>query len=174
MTPPPAAPVADPVADPGAAVGLPAGAAVPTAHERRAWRLLLRAHAEITRTLETELLAACGLPLATFDVLVQLSEAPEGRLRMSELAERVLLSRSGLTRLVDRLEREGYVARASCPLDARGTHAVLTPAGRAALAAAAPTHLRGVARRVFDRLDDRDVADLDRVLAKLVDRPAAG
>ncbi|WP_242424620.1 MarR family winged helix-turn-helix transcriptional regulator, partial [Frankia sp. EI5c] len=95
----------------------------------RAWRRLLRAHAHVTRLLEAELDAAHQLPLAYYDVLVQLSEAPNHQLRMSELAHRVLLSRSGLTRLVDRMERDGLVERRACPSDARGTLATLTEAG---------------------------------------------
>src|SRR5687767_3327298 len=94
--------------------------------ELTAWRTFLRAHAQVTRRLEADLVAEHDLSLPTYDVLVQLSEAPDRRLRMTELAERVLLSRSGLTRLVDRLEREGLVHRQACPSDARGTHAVLT------------------------------------------------
>ena len=91
-----------------------------------AWRRFLRAHALVTRRLEDDLVAEHRLPLASYDVLVQLVEAPERRLRMSELAERVLLSRSGLTRLVDRLEREGLVRREACEDDARGLFTVLT------------------------------------------------
>ena len=79
-----------------------------------AWRRFLRAHALVTRRLENDLMAEHQLPLACYDVLVQLVEAPDRRLRMTELAERVLLSRSGLTRLVDRLEREGLVRREAC------------------------------------------------------------
>ena len=91
-----------------------------TEQQMLAWRRFLLAHALVTRRLENDLVAERRLPLASYDVLVQLVEAPERRLRMSELAERVLLSRSGLTRLVDRLEREGLVA---------GRSARTTPAG---------------------------------------------
>ncbi|MDP9496424.1 MAG: MarR family transcriptional regulator, partial [Actinomycetota bacterium] len=92
-----------------------------------AWRTFLRAHAVLVRRLEAELVAEHDLPLASYDVLVQLSEAPQQRLRMTELADRVLLSRSGLTRLVDRLVRDGLVERQACSEDARGMLAVLTP-----------------------------------------------
>src|SRR5687767_11095724 len=100
------------------------------------------------RQLEAELLAEHQLPLAWYDVLVQLAHAPGRRLRMAELAERVLLSRSGLTRLVDRLVREGLVVRDSCSSDGRGVNAVLTEHGLTRLRAAAPTHLRGIGEQV--------------------------
>lgn len=151
--------------------------AVPTARELAPWRLFLRAHAQLTRALEHELLAEQDLPLASYDVLLQLGEAPGRRLRMTELADRVLLSRSGLTRLVDRLEKDGLVERAACPNDARGTHAVLTEAGLARLRTAAATHLRGVAEHVTSRLTAEELAQLEALMAKLVDRgpaPAGG
>ena len=100
---------------------------------------------------------------------MQLSEAPERRLRMTELADRVLLSRSGLTRLADRLERDGLLTRQACPSDARGTLAVLTDAGLARLRAAWPTHLRGVAEHVTGRLTAEEVGQLSVLLGKLVD-----
>src|SRR3954447_13301285 len=114
-----------------------------TVRELGAWRAFLRAHSHINRKLEADLLAEHDLPLASYDVLLQLAEAEGRRLRMTQLADRVLLSRSGLTRLVDRLERDRLVERAACPNDARGTHAVLTEAGLTRLRDAAPTHLRG-------------------------------
>jgi DNA-binding MarR family transcriptional regulator len=133
----------------------------------RAWRELLRAHAHITRVLEAELEEAHRLPLASYDVLVQLAEVPDGALRMSELAEAVLLSRSGLTRLVDRLEREGLVVRRSCPSDARGTLAVLTPAGLDRLRAASGTHLKGVARHVLVHFSPEEQDQLAELLGRL-------
>ena len=138
-----------------------------TAPELAAWRSFLRAHAQVTRKLEAELVAEHDLPLASYDVLLQLAEAPDRRLRMTELADRVLLSRSGLTRLADRLEREGLVERAACPNDARGTHAVLTDAGLARLRDAAPTHLRGVSEHVTRRLTPGEVDELKRLMLKL-------
>ena len=117
-----------------------------SAGELRAWKGFLRAHARILRELEEELVSAHGLPLTSYDVLTQLDHAG-GRLRMRDLAEAALLSRSGLTRLVDRLEGQGLVAREPCGDDARGWLAVLTDEGAAALAAARPTHLAGVRRR---------------------------
>lgn len=135
------------------------------------WRTFLRAHAQATRALEADLLAEHELPLPSYDVLLQLAESPQRALRMTELAARVLLSRSGLTRLVDRLEREGLVRRQACPSDARGTLAVLTDDGLAKLRTAAPTHLRGVAEHVTDRLSDDEVAQLSQLLGKLVTDP---
>ena len=139
-----------------------------TSEELATWRAFLRAHATVTRRLEAELVAEHELPLASYDVLVQLSEAPEHALRMTELADRVLLSRSGLTRLADRLEREGLISRAACPSDARGTLAVLTDAGLDRLREAWPTHRRGVAEHVTGRLSADEVVQLGALLGKLV------
>lgn len=136
-----------------------------------AWRMFLRAHATVVRRLEAELVAEHDLPLASYDVLVQLSEAPDRRLRMTELADRVLLSRSGLTRLADRLERESLIERRACADDARGTLAVLTPAGLDRLRSAWPTHLRGVAEHVTGRMSAAELARLTELLGKLLDEP---
>jgi DNA-binding MarR family transcriptional regulator len=139
----------------------------------RAWRSLLRAHSHATRVLEAELENAHGLLLAAYDVLVQLSESPAGALRMSELAQAVLLSRSGLTRLVDRLERDGLVERRSCPSDARGTLATLTEAGRNRLREASGTHLRGVARHVLSHFDAAELDTLGNLLSRVDGSPRA-
>jgi DNA-binding MarR family transcriptional regulator len=139
-----------------------------TAAELATWRTFLRAHATVTRRLEAELVAEHELPLASYDVLVQLSEAPDRSLRMTELADRVLLSRSGLTRLADRLERDGLITRQACKSDARGTLAVLTDAGLAKLETAWHTHRRGVAEHVTGRLTGHEVAQLGALLGKLV------
>jgi DNA-binding MarR family transcriptional regulator len=122
--------------------------------------------AGVLRNLEQEL-AEAGMPLAWYDVLLQLAEAPQHRLRMAELADRVLLSRSGVTRLVDRLEVEGYVRRERSADDARGTFTVLTNIGRAALRAASPVHLAGVQRHWLSRYSDDDL----QVLGELLERP---
>ena len=141
----------------------------PAADELHAWRSFLRAHATVVRRLEADLLEAHGLPLAVYDVLVQLVEAPERRLRMTELASRVLLSRSGLTRMVDRMVRDGCVRREADPLDARGVLAVLTDAGFERLKAASPTHLDGIARYVVDRLPADELAAWGGACARLAD-----
>jgi DNA-binding MarR family transcriptional regulator len=138
-----------------------------------AWRQFLRAHALVTRRLESDLMSEQQLPLASYDVLVQLVEAPRRRLRMSELAERVLLSRSGLTRLIDRLEREGLVGREPCEDDARGLYSVLTDAGYERLRGATGTHLRGVAEHAMGRLDDDEARQLFALLSRILDEPEA-
>ena len=135
----------------------------PTRDQLASWRAFLRAHASVTRVLEAELLAEHDLPLASYDVLVQLAEAPDRRLRMTELADAVLLSRSGVTRLVDRLEKGGLVARCPVESDGRGVAARLTDAGLDRLRTAARTHLRGVARHFVNRLDDADLRVLERI-----------
>jgi DNA-binding MarR family transcriptional regulator len=139
----------------------------PTREQLVTWRTMLIAHAQITRRLEAELAAEHDLPLASYDVLLQLAEAEGRALRMIELADRVLLSRSGLSRLVDRLVREGLVERAPCLEDARGTLAVLTSAGLNRLREASATHLRGVHDHVTSRLEEYELAELARLMTKL-------
>ncbi len=119
--------------------------------ELRAWRGLLRTFARLTKALDAELEAAHGLPLSSYEVLMYLADSEGERMRMHDLASSILLSRSGLTRLVDRLERDGLLARRSCPSDARGAFACLTPKGRATLDAARATHLAGVRAMFLDR-----------------------
>jgi DNA-binding MarR family transcriptional regulator len=138
--------------------------------ELAAWRGFLRVHAALTKQLDAELAAVHGLPLRSYEVLLHLADAPEGRMRMSELAETVLLSRSGLTRLVDRLEREGLVCRESCPSDARGSNAIVTGAGRERLRTARATHLEGVRERFLDRFSAAE----QRALAGYWERLAPG
>ena len=133
-----------------------------------AWRAFLRAHARVIRELERELQEEQQLALTDYDVLVQLSAADGRRLRMSVLADRLLLSRSGVTRLVDRLVADGLVERVTCESDRRGQWASLTDAGYARLRAASPTHLRGVATHFLDRLSADDLARLERMLSSLV------
>lgn len=149
-------------------IAAPTSSPAPSASDWRigVWRAFLRAHATVLRQLEEEL-AAAGMPLNWYDVLLQLAEAPHHQLRMAELADRVLLSRSGLTRLVDRLQAEGYVRRQRSTDDARGTFTVLTAEGRAALRAAAPVHLAGIARHWLARYSDDEL----RLLGELLQRP---
>ncbi|MEV4359013.1 MarR family transcriptional regulator [Nonomuraea sp. NPDC052116] len=138
-----------------------------TAEELAVWRMMQRAQVRITRHLEAELLVAHDLPLASYEVLVQLAEAPERRLRMNDLAGRVLLSRSGLTRLIDRLQRDGLVSREACADDARGLFAVLTDAGAERLAEATPTYLRGVRTQFLDLLGAEEITRVRAMVAKL-------
>jgi DNA-binding MarR family transcriptional regulator len=133
----------------------------------RAWRGFLQAHAMLLRRLEAELSAGTGMSLAHYDVLVQLSFAEGRRLRMHELANRVLLSRSGITRVVDRLEEDGLVARMACPSDARGAFAVLTDAGLDRLREATPVHLDGVRRRFVEPFAEEELAELSVLLERL-------
>jgi DNA-binding MarR family transcriptional regulator len=135
--------------------------------ELLAWGGFLTTHARLVRQLDEELREAHGMPLGTFDVLIQLSRAPGQRLRMRDLADAIVLSRSGLTRLVDRLVRDGLVERERCGEDARGAWAVLTPAGRKALKQATPTHIEGVRRLFLSCLDDDDQVRLAAVWDRL-------
>jgi DNA-binding MarR family transcriptional regulator len=131
------------------------------------WRSFLRAHATVMRELEREMASATGLPLAWYDVLLQLAEAPGRRLRMAELADRVLLSRSGLTRLIDRLQAEGLVRREPSPQDARGTYTVLTTAGFDRLRKAAPVHLAGIRDHWLAHFSDDELRVLGGWLGRL-------
>ncbi len=134
-----------------------------------AWRAFLEAHARTTELLARELKDTEGIALTWYDVLVQLHEADDHRLRMQELADRVLLSKSGLTRLIDRMERHHLVYRSACPSDRRGTFAELTPEGLAMLRKAAPTHLRGVREHFAELLDDEEAATLAELLGRISD-----
>src|SRR5436190_21942292 len=128
--------------------------------ELAAWRGFLRAHALLVRELDCELEEAHGLPLVSYDLLVRLAKAPDKRMRMRELADALMLSRSGLTRLVDRLVRDGLIKRSTCSADARGAYAVLTPRGMHVLKTARPAHLDGVRRRFPAHVDDDELANL--------------
>ncbi len=143
-----------------------------SARELAAWRGLLRVHASLIKELDAELERDHGLPLTSYEVLLRLDSAPGRRLRMSDLAESVLLSRSGLTRLVDRLERDGLIERASCPSDARGSFAVLTDRGRRSLRAASGTHLRGIRERFIGHFSDAELEQLAEFWERLL--PGAG
>jgi DNA-binding MarR family transcriptional regulator len=145
-----------------------------TESELAAWRGMLRAHAALLNTLDGELEQAHGVPLSSFEVLLALHGAPERRMRMFDLAASVLLSRSGLTRLVDRLERESLVARDSCEQDARGSFAVLTDAGERKLLAARVTHLEGVRRHFLAKFSAAELDILGNLLGRLVGGPLAG
>jgi DNA-binding MarR family transcriptional regulator len=138
--------------------------------ELGAWRGFLRVHSRLTRELDAELAAAHKLPLSSYEVLLFLNDAPDGQLRMAQLADSVLLSPSGLTRLVDRLEKAGLVRRESCPSDRRGFEAVITDEGRAALAEARPTHLAGVRKRFLEHFSTEEM----RVLGSYWNRVLEG
>lgn len=128
--------------------------------ELEAWRGLIRAHGSIAKRVESTLERAHGLPLRAYEVLQHLAETADGRMRMSELAGLVQLSRSGLTRLVDRLERDGLVMRCSCDHDARGAYACTTDAGLARLRAAHKTHLAVVREHFLSRFSSHELLTL--------------
>jgi DNA-binding MarR family transcriptional regulator len=131
-----------------------------------AWSSLLRAHATLIRQLETDLERETGLALADFDVLAQLADAG-GQLRMTELASRALISRSGMTRRVARLVDEGLVRRGDADADGRGVVVALTDAGVGRLTETAPIHARGIAEYFVSRLDTAELAVLERALDKV-------
>jgi DNA-binding MarR family transcriptional regulator len=128
--------------------------------ELRAWRGLIRVHSRIVKVLDARLDREHGLPLSSYEVLVHLAEASGERMRMCDLADSILLSRSGLTRLVDRLERDGLLERVACDDDARGSFAQLTAAGRSRLAEARATHLETVRSLFLDHLTGEETAVL--------------
>ncbi|MDP9222247.1 MAG: MarR family winged helix-turn-helix transcriptional regulator [Actinomycetota bacterium] len=140
---------------------------LPGRRGERAWRALLQAHATLMRQLDTDLSADTGLRLTDFDVLAQLAEAG-GELRMTDLAARTLLSRSGLTRRVARLVDEGLVRRADAAEDGRGVVVALTDAGVARVTETLPVHLLGVSKLFVDRLDDQELAVLETALRKVI------
>jgi DNA-binding MarR family transcriptional regulator len=141
----------------------------PTETHLAAWRALLNAHAAAVGAIERDLTAARHIPLTWYDVLVALSEAPDGRLRLHELADRVVLSRSGLTRLVDRLEAAGLLRREACPTDRRGAFAVLTPEGTVALRRTWPTYARGIAKHFARHLSADEAAAIAATLGRVRD-----
>ena len=140
---------------------------VPGGRGLQAWDALLRAHATLLRQLETDLENKTGLALADFDVLAQLAIAG-GSLRMTELADRALISRSGMTRRVTRLVHEGLVRRAHADADGRGVVVQLTKSGLNRLTVAAPVHMRGVSDLFLTKLDDQELAVLESALAKVI------
>jgi DNA-binding MarR family transcriptional regulator len=134
-----------------------------------AWVSFLRAHASLTRRLSARLEAAHGLTLNDYDVLVQLAHAPERQLRRVDLARSVLLSPSGITRLLDGLEREGWVEKGRCPEDARVTYAVLTDGGLAKFKAVRKTHLVDVEAVFGSRFSPEELETVSSLLRRLLD-----
>ncbi len=132
-----------------------------------AWKALLRAHSRVTTAVARSLQAAGVLPLEGYDVLISLAQAPEGRLRLAELAEDVLLSKSGLTRSVDRLEDAGLLRREGCETDGRVWYAVLTKKGRAALDKAWPVYRERIDAFVGDRMSEEEAEKLRDLLDRI-------
>jgi DNA-binding MarR family transcriptional regulator len=135
--------------------------------ELSAWRGMLQVHARITQQLDAQMRAQHGLSVSAYEVLMFLADAPEHRMRMSDIAEQTLLSRSGCTRLVDRLVGLGYVVRCAAPTDGRGLYAQLTDAGVAKAAVARATHLEGVRRFFVERLTTTDQIALGDIWSRL-------
>jgi DNA-binding MarR family transcriptional regulator len=138
------------------------------------WRACLTAHAWVSRRLDDELRAEHDISLAEYDALLSIAEAPGRRIRMRQLADRVVLSKSGVTRLIDRLVHDGLVERDACLTDARGAEAVLTPAGLDRLRRASRTHLRGVAEHFLGAVDDADLPVIQRTMQAVADRACPG
>lgn len=152
---------------------VPAQAAPLTPRDPRLapWRAFVRAQAHVSRRLDEDLRAEHGLSLQEYVALLILVEAPERRLRMGRLAEALTLSKSGATRLIDRLADDGLVARVTCASDLRGAEAELTAAGVSRLRTAAPTHLRGIAEYFLSAIDDDgDLATIERAMRSVSDR----
>ena len=143
----------------------------PNTAELRAWSAFLNAQASLLRRLEAELVESEDMTLAEFDVLIQLAMAPDRRLRMTELSDRVRLSHSGVTRLVDRMTQAGLVERTRCDSDRRGTFATITAAGKARLRRARPVHLRGIREHFGKRLSEAQLSAVADALGPLAHDP---
>jgi DNA-binding MarR family transcriptional regulator len=141
--------------------------------EMQAWRALIQVTTAVLGVLDNELQAEHGLSLGEYEVLVHLSEEPDHSLRMTDLAGRLHLSPSGITRRIDGMERAGLVERKQCPSDRRGSNAVLTDEGLRVLREAAPTHVRGVRTHFIDQLSEREIAGLAAALTAVSVDPAA-
>jgi DNA-binding MarR family transcriptional regulator len=134
------------------------------------WRAFVRAHAQVSRRMDEDLRAEHGLSLQEYVALLFLAEAPDRRLRMGRLADALSLSKSGATRLIDRLVDDGFVDRVSCSSDLRGAEAALTEAGVNRLRTAAPTHLRGIADYFLSGIDGDELAVIERTMLGVADR----
>ncbi len=136
-----------------------------TKEQQRVWRSYLAATRMLDSEIERQLQRDSGMPATYYEIMVSLSEAPDRTLRMSELAERNRFSRSRLSHAVSRMEAEGWIERRECPSDKRGSFAVLTEDGFAALAAAAPGHVEQVRTLLFDVLTDEQIQQLGEICA---------
>lgn len=134
------------------------------------WRAFVVAQAHVSRRLDEDLRAEHGLSLQEYVALLILAEAPERRMRMGRLADSLTLSKSGATRLIDRLVDDGLVDRVSCSSDLRGAEAALTEAGENRLRTAAPTHLRGIADYFLSAIDRDDLETVERTMRSVADR----
>lgn len=144
-----------------------------TEEEQRAWRGLLRMTAQLNARANRQLQEEYGISLPDYEVLVALSEAPEGRLRVFEVADALAWEQSRVSHQLARMQRRGLIARQDCATDARGAFAVLTAAGRAAIEQAAPAHVELVRQLVFDELSRAQVSALTEITTRVLDRLAA-
>lgn len=138
-----------------------------TEQELAVWRLFIKAHAHIIERIEQDLANQKRVPLTTYDVLIALFEAPDKKLRIGELLNKVVLSKSGVTRLVDRLEREGLIRREKSDVDKRGAYAALTEAGESELRRAWPVYARGIKQYFVSPLNEKSLQSLGKALETL-------
>jgi len=143
-----------------------------TEEEQRAWRGLLRMTAQLNARANRLLLQEYGISLADYEVLVALSEAPEGQLRVFEVADALAWEQSRVSHQLARMQRRGLITREGCATDARGAFALLTTAGRAAIERAAPAHVEQVRQLVFDELSHEQVSALTEITTRVLDRLA--
>jgi DNA-binding MarR family transcriptional regulator len=141
-----------------------------TAQEQHLWRGWLKLNAELASTLQRELQQDAGLSMPDYEVLVHLTDNPEGRVRVTELAGLLQWERSRVSHHIKRMERRGLVERAQCSEDGRGAFIVITPQGRAAIEEAAPGHVMAVRRLMFEALSEEEKVALAAVIDKLLDR----
>ena len=144
-----------------------------TDEEQRAWRGLLRMTSQLNARANRQLLQEYRISLADYEVLVALSEAPEGQLRVFEVADALAWEQSRVSHQLARMQRRGLITREGCATDARGAFAVLTEAGRAAIERAAPAHVEQVRQLVFDELSHGQVSALTEITTRVLDRLAA-
>ena len=144
-----------------------------TEEEQRAWRGLLRMTAQLNARANRLLLQEYGISLADYEVLVALSEAPEGQLRVFEVADALAWEQSRVSHQLARMQRRGLITREGCATDARGAFAVLTTVGRATIERAAPAHVEQVRQLVFDELSHEQVSALTEITTRVLDRLAA-
>jgi DNA-binding MarR family transcriptional regulator len=138
-----------------------------TSDELSAWRAFIEGSLRVHTCIDEDLKAFSGMTLFDYHILVLLSEAPDGRLRMRDLAQRIAFAPSRLTYQATRMEQKGWIEREACEDDARGTYAAITPAGRQALRRATPAHVRSIRAGFLDTLDERDIDDLARIFSRL-------
>jgi DNA-binding MarR family transcriptional regulator len=145
-----------------------AGEAMTIDHRVETWQAFLQTHAVVLRKLESEMQTRHGLSLTWYEVLVQLKNIPAGCLRLQDLAQAIVLSQSGLTRLLDRMERAGLVERHPCSHDRRGAYAVITADGRTMLEQVRTTHIQGIERHFLQHLEAEEAQTLHQAFAKIL------